>query len=949
MLDLQHIQDKWAKKWVTEKVFEPNVNKKKNKFFATFPYPYVNSMLHIGHLYTLMRVEALSRYKRMRGFNVLFPQAWHTTGSPIVNAAIRVKEKEPKQLKILKDVGIKDQDLPKFEDPKYWVDYFIPEAITDYKAMGMSVDWRRQFYTTELNPHYDKFIKWQFNKLKEKGYVTKGKFPVVWCNKCNGAVSDHSRSEGEGETAQEFLLFKFKLNDGRYVITATLRHDTMWGITNVYVNPDVEYVEIETHGQKWIVGEPCIEKLKNLEYDIKIIGKIQGKNLIGKKVRLELDDFNNKIPILPASFLDPHYGTGIVHSVPSDSADDLIALHDLKKNKELLEKYNLNIEDINPIEIFNTPEVGGNSAQYFLDKYEVKSQNERAKLDKIKKELYKLTFTKSTFNHLYKKGFSKSLEGMSIPDGQKIIKKELLEKGVIELFYELTGKVVCRCLTPSIVKMVSDQWFIAYGDEKWKEITHKAFDNITLYPNIVRPQFEYVIDWLHNWACTRESGLGTRLPWDEKWIIESLSDSTIYMAYYTIVHILKEIDVEQIDDKLFDYVFLGKGNLDDIKIDNEIITKMKEEFDYWYPLDFRNSGKDLVQNHLTFFVFNHCAIFPEEKWPKEIGVNGWVTVDGQKMSKSLGNMIPLRDMPEKYGVDCARFTILSGGESMDDPNWDSEFAKSLKKKLEQMYDFCLENYNKGREEYKKVDRWMESQLNEIIIKTTENMEKTLFRSALQTAYFELSNAIKWYNRRCSGNVNKDLMNKVIEAQILLLCPFTPFICEEIWEKLGKQGYASLASWPGSDKKKINEKLDFGEDMIKNTVNDINSVKRLAKVDKPKLIKLFVSSKWKYELYKVLVEEVQKTRNPGEVMKKVMANKKLRKHGKEISKFVPKLVASGKVPTGITSEQEEYDYLIEAKGFLEKEFSCNIDIIKADESELLKAKQASPGKVGVLVE
>src|SRR3989338_1934189 len=119
------------------------------------------------------------------------------------------------------------------------------------------------FFTTNKNPHYDKFIRWQFNKLKEKNYEIKGKFPVVWCPKDNTIVQDHSRMEGEGETPQEFCLVKHKLDNKSLVVTATLRQDTILGITNLYINPDVEYAEIETKNEKWIVGKPAIQRLRD--------------------------------------------------------------------------------------------------------------------------------------------------------------------------------------------------------------------------------------------------------------------------------------------------------------------------------------------------------------------------------------------------------------------------------------------------------------------------------------------------------------------------------------------------------------------------------------------------------------------------------------------------------------------------------------------------------------
>ena len=109
-------EQKWINKWHDSKIFEPEVDSR-DKFFLNFPYPYVNGYLHIGHFYTLMRVEALSRYKRAQGFNVLFPQAWHCTGSPIENAAKRVKEREAKQLEIMKGMGFSDKEIEKFENP----------------------------------------------------------------------------------------------------------------------------------------------------------------------------------------------------------------------------------------------------------------------------------------------------------------------------------------------------------------------------------------------------------------------------------------------------------------------------------------------------------------------------------------------------------------------------------------------------------------------------------------------------------------------------------------------------------------------------------------------------------------------------------------------------------------------------------------------------------------
>ena len=828
--DFKKIESKWQKKWDESRVFEPNVDKKKKKYFVSFPYPYVNLSPHIGHFFSAMRTEAFARYKRLQGFNVLFSQGWHATGSPLVSAAERVKEKEPKQLEALKKEGFSGSDLKKFENPEYWVRVFGERWHDHFYMMGMSIDWRRNFITTSLNLHYDKFIRWQFLKLKEKGYVGKGRHPVVWDPKTNMPAGDHDRVKGEGVMPQEFILFKFKLDDGRNLITATLRHDTSLGITNLYVHPSIEYSEIEADGEKWIVAKPMIEKLKNQEFNVKEINSVKGKDLIGKKVETL---FGNKILVLPATFLNENIGTGMVHSVPSDSADDLIALRDLQKDEKTMKKYDLNPEEvkaIEPIEIFDMPGIKGNAAQYFLNKYGVKSQKEESKLAKIRKELYTLSFNKSKFNKLYRKGFSKNLEGKSVSEGQEVIKNDLLKKGEVKLFYELTEEVVSRSLTKCVVKIVSDQWFIKYGDEKWKKQVHELVKEMDFYPEIIRKQFEYVVDWLKDWACTREYGLGTRLPFDEDWLIESLSDSTIYMAYYTIAHKIKEMKPEELTEEFFDYIFLGKGK------GKANWKTLKEEFEYWYPHDFRNSGKDLIQNHLTFFLFNHVAIFPKKYWPKAIGANGWVRVDGQKMSKSLGNLIPLKGMAEKFGADASRLTILNGGEGMDDPNWDSDFASSLNSKFNDMGDFIVKIFGKGQDEMKDTDKIFESRANRLIREITGFMDKTMFRSSIQKIFFDFRKLLKNYLDKTNDDPNKKVFENYSGKYLVMLSVFCPHMAEELWEKLGNKNFISLEKWPIADEKKIDESLERQEEMVEKLSEDINHVLRIVKEKENKEMK-----------------------------------------------------------------------------------------------------------------
>jgi leucyl-tRNA synthetase len=941
--DFAKIEKKWQKAWHTEKLFEANPNKQK-KWFGTFPYPYINAFQHVGHFYTLMRVEADARYKRLQGFNVLFPQGWHATGSPIISAAKRVKEKEPKQLKILKDMGIAESEIPKFEKSEYWVTFFAPEFKKDYQSVGMSVDWRREFHTTSLNPHYDTFVRWQFRKLKEKGYVIKKKFPVVWDPKEKVPVGDHDRIEGEGITTQDFIWNKFRMRDSDLILIAgTTRPDALYGQTNLWVDPDGRYVIVKVKDEKWVVGEETVYKIKNQHTEeFEVLGSIKPTELIGKWAKGPLVDYD--VHVLPAYFIDSSVGSGIVYSALEDPVD-LYELAKIQGDPSYIKKFGLDEKEVtrlHPIHIIDVPGWGSNLGKEIGEKFGVKSAKDTKLLEKAKGELNRMVFRKG----IMRKNCGKCA-GMTVPQAQEYLKKKLVQEGDSAMFYELTGKVVSRSLAECVVKIVEDQWFLDYSNPKWKKDAYACLKQMKLYPEKVRNQFEYVIDWLHEWACTREEGLGTRLPWDEKWLIESLSDSTIYMAYYTFSHLLKDIPAVQLNDAFFDYILLGKGKKPNIKN----VEQMKKEFAYWYPLDFRNSGKDLVQNHLTFFIFNHVALFPKKHWPTGIGANGWVTVDGQKMSKSLGNMIPLREITKKFGADISRLTMLSGGEGLDDPNWDSRLAQSLQPKFEQWFELVTEEYGARSNTKTSFDMLTESRSNSLIKQITTAMDETLFRSAIQKIYYDYLKLIREYIKQTEGKPNKRVLNSLIENFLIMLHPFCPHITEEAWMKIGKNGFLSKGKWPRVNNKKINTEIEHAHGYIDDVRSDIYHVLKLAKIDTPKKIVLITSPKWKKDLFKALKKEDVKDLQNGQALLKIMKKPTFAKHKKETGVLIKQVRNNLDKILELHPINEE-KALKEYKNSIEKEFSCILVVENAEKLKVIangKEKNALPLKPAIVIE
>jgi leucyl-tRNA synthetase len=485
--------------------------------------------------------------------------------------------------------------------------------------------------------------------------------------------------------------------------------------------------------------------------------------------------------------------------------------------------------------------------------------------------------------------------------------------------YELKNSVKCRCGTTCVVKLLTNQWFINYGNENWKKMAYELIDNMEILPEEIRQEFTNVIDWLKERACARKSGLGTKLPWDDEWIIESLADSVIYMAYYLLSrHISNNQDLQKDEDKIladnlndnfFDYVLLGMNNRDTVamesKISNQLLEKIRNEFEYFYPVDSRHSGRDLVPNHLAFFIFNHAAIFPKDKWPKQIVVNGSVLMEGKKMSKSLGNIIPLRHAIEEYGADSIRLTMLASAEILQDSDFSFDLVKGIRAKLFDIYRKINTNLkifkaqNSLDEDLEDV--WISSRLQNIIMDTTAAIEKFRIREALHTILYLMDSDLEWYEKRKlarNKSISNNYLKEFYETRIKLLSPFAPYFCEEVWELMGNESYISKAQWPEIDQTKISIKSEDNEKLIQNIIFDIQKITKVTKMV-PKKISIYTASSIKCMLYRKILDRIQRqvTPNFGQIMKEFINDNEV----KDLVKRNPDLVR--KIIDDILSESE----------------------------------------------
>ncbi|MDH3855226.1 MAG: leucine--tRNA ligase [Nitrosopumilus sp.] len=953
-INWNEIENKWRNRWIESKDFETNPNEKPKKFI-TVAYPYPNSPQHIGHGRTYTLADVHSRFYRMQGYNVLFPMGFHYTGTPVLGMAKRIQAGEKEILDGLQNVyHVPEEDIKTFVEPIKIADYFHKEIKSGMIEMGYSIDWRREF--TTIVPGYQKFIEWQITTLKESGRIIQGSHPVGWCPVDQNPVSQHD-TMGDVEPKIDDKNFLVKFSFGKFIFpVTTLRPETIFGVTNLWVNPNTIYKKVAVDNETWIVSEECAKKIEFFEKEVKIVGDIPGNEIIGKYAT---NHNGREIPILPAEFVEPGMGTGLVMSVPAHAPKDYQALMDLKaKNHELAVK-------IEPIPIIVTEGYGEFPAKDICEKLGVSSQSDE-KLEEATKELYLKEFTDGKLNEKCDK-----FNNEKVQFGRDKVRAWLEENDHLEKFPVLENAPVhCRCGAECVVKVLNNQWFLNYGDEEWKELARNCFDEMNILPNNIRTEFKEVIDWLHERACARQQGLGTKLPWDKDWIVESLSDSVIYMAYYTISRFVNDgtVTPENLTKEFFDYILLDKGDIalatQTSKLTEDVIEMMKKEFQYFYPVDSRHSGRDLVQNHLSFFVLNHVAIFDKKLWPQEIVVNGSVMMDGAKMSKSMGNIIPLRTAIRDHGADPIRLAIISSAELLQDADFNMESVFGIQNKLESLLEECSKVKAGEIGNLEAEDRWILSKTQSMISQVTEAIEKMRLREALHDILFSFESDLSWYHKRANAKNRANIsgiLHQINSTRIAMLSPFAPHIAEEMWEKLGHTDMVSKSTWPEFSKEKLDATSIQSEELLKSTIDDITNILKITKITPQKIVIYVNSDGFKLTVYrKILRIMVGGQNNMGVVMKELIVDPQTT-DAKKIPDYIQKVIKD------LHSESEEIKSMklkskeFDEKEFLskelisigKKEFGVEIQVYSELDSDIYdpkgKARHARPFKPAILIE
>lgn len=680
------------------------------KFFVTFPYPYMNGLLHCGHLFTLLKADFMARYKDLCGYDVLFPLSFHSSGTPIVSAANRVKKGDEDQIERLIKMGIDDDDISKFTDPKYWPEYFIKEAINDIRSVDICADMSNSF-TTVNDKIYEKFITWQFNKLHDMGKLIYAKHPVIYSPNDKQVCAGHDRRVGENAVPRK--MYARVVSNGSYNFLASSIDKNCMRVpdgSNITVLVgDNEYLSVMYKKRRVIISKEAYKNIMLQDISSKFSGEIN-IDITHMKNTVSVNDTRSITFIRCPKVLR---GTGII-ILPIDNDSD-------SDDSETIDNFDDHKIDIE--------------------------------------------------------------------------------------YYEPSETVISRNGDPCYVADV-DQWFIDYSD---KEGISEHIDNMYIHDDFTRKNLHIGNNWIDKWPCSRSYGLGTKLPCDDKFMIDSLSDSTIYMALYTIYDDLKLMNIDDINDDLFDAIFINKTH------------ELHKKFEYWYPVDLRVSAKDLLKNHLLMCLYNHKYIF-NGSLPIRYYTNGYLLINGEKMSKS-GNFVTIRDIMSEYDSDVVRIGMAMAGDGNDDANLETKNITDAEKfldKLSNLTSMIITMIDDNHTVTKSIwDDILLNKLSQIYNRMDEHMENMEFRKVM----VEIHNLYSLYKEMHDDGhlMSKETMDLYIRSLVPRVSVIAPMWAQNIDRNIDRNIKWEWIRLPDVDKKLLylNDRYNSVLHMARATMNKKN--------------------------------------------------------------------------------------------------------------------------------
>lgn len=980
MTNYKPIDEKWQKRWEEAGIFNVEMDAGKKKFYCLEMYPYPSGAgLHMGHCRNYAIGDTYARFMRMNGYNVLYPMGYDSFGLPAENAAIK------NQI-----------------SPKEWTEANMKLMMSQQKSLGLSYDWSRMIYSH--SPDYYKWNQWIFIQLFKKGLAYRKNANANWCPSCNTVLANEQVYEGRcwrcksevvikemeqwffkiTHYAEELLndiqkldwpervktmqknwigkshgtIVNFKIKETDEVMQVfTTRADTLFGVTFMVFAPDHPKVLELVKGTPYeksvteFVTKAVKERFERTSEEKEKEGMFIGKHAI--------NPVNGEtIPIYIANFVLLEYGTGFVMAVPA---------HD-QRDFEFAKKYNLMIKVvIQPERLVNSfkgasETKAGRTYEDRTDEKTIHGKHEKHGKP-INEALAEAYVGEGVLAH------SKQFDGINNIEAKDAIAQWLEEKNI--------GK--------SAVQYKLRDWLISRQRYWGTPIPIVYCNKCGIIPV---PENELPVLLPENAVFT-----GRGNPLDTAEFVKTKCPCCGNNAK-------RETDtMDTFVDSSWYYLRYCSPDCDNKPFDNNA--------DYWMPVDQYIGGIEHAVMHLLYARFFTKALRDlgltkaDEPFAKLL-CQGMVLKDGEVMSKSKGNVVDPNDIVSKYGADTARAFILFAALPEKELEWSDRGVESINKFLARVDVLCSSHDNspsqpsqntgasEASSQIAKIESQIESQIiskmHRTIKKVSEHyndfefslaigilMEYTSYLTKIKAEYdlygFQ-NNSLNDTNNNINNNTNNAAnaaFEEALSSLVLMLSPVCPYICEELWERLGRSKsaseeiskvFCSTAQWPSYDENASDEIAEAGEELVECIRKDIITLIGMLNIAPGKLekITLILADDWKRELFRTISEQLRnlnketaRTRDELLVLKSVMADDRFRVKGKDSARIVPRLVKDpGRIPKKILSLEQEELFVSFAIRKLAKEFGCEISIEHEEKSKDSKAQNAMPGKPAIVI-
>ena len=734
--DFTDIEKKWQKRWDEEKTFAARLDKSKKKYYALVEFPYPSGQgLHIGHPRPYTAMDIVARKRRMQGYSVLFPIGWVAFGLPTEN-----------------------YDIKNHIHPAIVTERNIARFTEQLKSLGLSFDWDRTINTTD--PDYFKWTQWIFLKLYEKGLAYKKEMSVNFCTSCKVVLANEEVVNGVCERCGSEVVHKVK---SQWMLKITAYADRL------------------------------IDDLKDLDFIERV--KTQEINWIGRSYGAEVDFQTSAGDKLTVYTTRPDTLFGATYMVVAPEHALVTAWKDKLKNYAQVEEYRAQAAKKSDFErtelvrdktgvrldgVYAINPVNGREIPIFISDYVLATYGTGAIMavpahdtrdwDFAKKfdlpiievveggDVQNEAYTDVADGILVNSGF---LDGLRVADAKEAVIKWLEEKGIghKKVNYKLRDWVFSRqrywgepvpmvyCEKCGWVPLPESELPLRLPDVKDYEPTDTGESPLSK-----------IEDWV-NTTCPK-CGAPARRETDT---MPNWAGSSWYFLRYCDPNNMTEL-------------------------------ASKEALDYWMPVDWYNGGMEHVTLHLLYsrfwakFLYDIGVLKCPEPYLKRTAHGMILGEDGQKMSKSRGNVINPDDVVKEYGADTLRLYEMFIGDFEKSAPWSPSAIRGCKRFLERVAGLPEIVSGSG------VTAELESAFHKTVKKVSLDIEDMKFNTAI-AAMMTLLNDI--YNH---GSLTSDELNVFIR----ILCPFAPHLCEELWESIGEKPFASLAPWPEYDEAKTVE-------------------------------------------------------------------------------------------------------------------------------------------------